>query len=148
MRALRVEAGRSPRREHRARFARPTPRIREALWLASHGATAAIDISDGLLADAGHLAAASGVDLCIELDAIPVVSGASTLAAARSGEEYELAVHGERADRRTRLRARVRRAAHSGRCDCRAARECALGHGSARTDGSLTCQRGTTTFHR
>lgn len=86
------EAGRSPLPEHRARFARPTPRIREALWLVSHGATAGIDISDGLLSDAGHLAAASGADLCIELDAIPVVSGASTMAAARSGEEYELAV--------------------------------------------------------
>lgn len=86
------EAGRSPLAEHRARFARPTPRIREALWLVSHGATAGIDISDGLLSDAGHLAAASGADVCIELDAIPVVSGASALAAARSGEEYELAV--------------------------------------------------------
>jgi len=86
------EAGRSPLPEHRARFASPTPRIREALWLASHGATAGIDISDGLLSDAGHLAAASGADVCIELDAIPVVSGASALDAAKSGEEYELAV--------------------------------------------------------
>ena len=86
------EAGRAPLPEHRERFASPTPRIREALWLASHGATAAIDISDGLLADAGHLAAASGADVCIELDAIPLVSGASALAAAKSGEEYELAV--------------------------------------------------------
>jgi thiamine-monophosphate kinase len=84
--------GRSPLPEHRARFARPTPRIREALWLASHGATAAIDISDGLISDAGHLAAASGADVCIELEAIPVVSGASALDAAKSGEEYELAV--------------------------------------------------------
>jgi thiamine-monophosphate kinase len=86
------EAGRSPLPEHRARFARPTARIREARWLASHGATAAIDISDGLLSDVGHLAAASGADVCIELDAIPVVSGVSPLAAANSGEEYELAV--------------------------------------------------------
>jgi thiamine-monophosphate kinase len=86
------EAGRSPLPDHRARFARPTARIREALWLAAHGATAGIDISDGLVSDAGHLAAASGADLCIELDAIPVVSGVSALAAAKSGEEYELAV--------------------------------------------------------
>jgi thiamine-monophosphate kinase len=85
-------AGRSPSRDDRARFARPSPRIREALWLASHGATAAIDVSDGLLSDAGHLAAASGADVCIELDAIPVVSGASPLGAAKSGEEYELIV--------------------------------------------------------
>lgn len=85
-------SGRQPSQDHRARFARPSPRIREALWLASHGATAAIDVSDGLLADAGHLAAASAVDVCIELDAIPATSGASPLVAARSGEEYELVV--------------------------------------------------------
>ena len=86
------EQGRTPSAEDRARFARPTPRIREALWLASHGATAAIDISDGLVADVGHLAAASAVDICVELDAIPVVGGASPLAASASGEEYEIAV--------------------------------------------------------
>jgi len=85
-------SGRQPSRAHRARFARPSPRIREALWLASHGAKAAIDVSDGLLADAGHLAAASDVDVCIELDAIPVMSGVAPLVAAKSGEEYELVV--------------------------------------------------------
>lgn len=86
------EAGLTPRAEHRARFARPSARIREAVWLAEHGATAAIDISDGLVADVRHLAAASHVEACLELDAIPVVSGASPLDAARSGEEYELVV--------------------------------------------------------
>lgn len=86
------ETGQPPHPDHRARFARPAPRIQEALWLASHGATAAIDVSDGLLADVGHLAAASAVDICIELEAIPRVSGVSTLEAAQSGEEYELAI--------------------------------------------------------
>ena len=85
-------SGSQPRPECRSRFAHPSPRIREALWLASHGATAAIDVSDGLLADAGHVAAASGADLCIELEAIPALSGASPLVAATSGEEYELVV--------------------------------------------------------
>jgi len=91
------ESGRAPTAEHRARFARPTARIREALWLASRGATASIDISDGLVADVRHIAAASGVDACIEVDAIPVVSGASPREAAVSGEEYELAVTANRA---------------------------------------------------
>jgi thiamine-monophosphate kinase len=86
------EAGGTPTPENRARFARPMPRIREALWVATRDATAAIDVSDGLVADAGHVAAASGVDICIELDAIPVVAGATAAAAIASGEEYELAV--------------------------------------------------------
>ena len=38
------------------------------------------------------LAAAIAGDLCIELDAIPVVSGVSAFDAATSGEEYELVV--------------------------------------------------------
>ena len=86
------ENGREPLPEHRARFARPSARIREALWLAAHGATAAIDISDGLVADVRHIAAASRVDAGLEIDAIPVVSGVSPLDAVRSGEEYELIV--------------------------------------------------------
>jgi thiamine-monophosphate kinase len=86
------ESGRSPAAEHRARFARPAARIREARWLAGHGATAAIDVSDGLIADVRHLAAASRVEACLELDAIPVVSGVTPGDAAISGEEYELVV--------------------------------------------------------
>lgn len=35
-------------------------------------ATSALDISDGLLADCGHIAAASKVGLAIELDRVPV----------------------------------------------------------------------------
>ena len=53
------------------RFNRPTPRLllgQQLLGLA----TAAIDISDGLLADAGHIAAASGVRLRIEPDRLPL----------------------------------------------------------------------------
>jgi thiamine-monophosphate kinase len=86
------ESGRQPASEHRARFARPSARIREAMWLAERGATAAIDISDGLMADVQHLAAASNVEAIIELDAIPAIHGASSRAAATSGEEYELVV--------------------------------------------------------
>jgi thiamine-monophosphate kinase len=78
----------------RARLVRPDPRLEEARWLAAHGATAAIDVSDGLLADLGHLAAASGAHIAVELDAIPIVPGASPEDAARSGEEYELALAG------------------------------------------------------
>ena len=86
------ESGNTPRPDHRARFIRPTARIVEAKWLAAHGAVAAIDVSDGLIADLRHLAAASGVDVCVELDAIPTITGASVQDAARSGEEYEVVV--------------------------------------------------------
>ena len=87
-----LESDVMPDDDHRARFTHPVPRLREARWLAEHDATAAIDISDGLLADLGHLAAASGLRLQIDLDLLPVMRGVSALQAAASGEEYELAI--------------------------------------------------------
>ncbi len=84
--------GRQPSPEARTRFVHPSPRIREAHWLAAAGATAAIDISDGLSGDATHLAAASGVRLAIDVDAVPCAVGADVSTAQRSGEEYELLV--------------------------------------------------------
>jgi thiamine-monophosphate kinase len=74
------------------RFAHPEPRIAAGRWLARHGARALIDISDGLAADAAHLAAASGVRVEIALERIPCWAGVTPRAAARSGEEYELLV--------------------------------------------------------
>jgi thiamine-monophosphate kinase len=85
-------AGEPPAPEHRARFASPAARLREAGWLAAHGAHAAIDISDGLLGDAGHLARASRVSITFDEDAIPCISGVSLADACVSGEEYELLV--------------------------------------------------------
>jgi thiamine-monophosphate kinase len=84
--------GRQPSPESRARFAHPAPRIAEAQWLVAAGATAGIDISDGLGGDAAHVAAASGVRLTIDVDAIPRAPGADVSTAQRSGEEYELLV--------------------------------------------------------
>lgn len=76
----------------RQRFACPAPRIAEAAWLASRGATSAIDISDGLTADAAHVARASGVTMEIDARALPVVAGVEARDALMSGEEYELLV--------------------------------------------------------
>ena len=86
------QRGDAPAAAARARFAHPAARIGEALWLARGGARAAIDISDGLLADAGHLAAASGVRVQIDLDRLPLHEGVTAHDAAMSGEEYELIV--------------------------------------------------------
>ena len=78
---------------HRERFARPIARLREARWLADRGATAAIDISDGLAADLAQLAAASRVGIDVDLDGLALVEGVNgPIAAAASGEEYELIV--------------------------------------------------------
>jgi thiamine-monophosphate kinase len=85
-------SGRKPAPEHRARFAAPRARIAEARWLAAHGATSGMDISDGLAADAGHLAAASVVRIVLDIDRVPRVAGATAVEAAASGEEYELLV--------------------------------------------------------
>ncbi|MGI8547036.1 MAG: thiamine-phosphate kinase [Gemmatimonadaceae bacterium] len=85
-------AGIEPRPEWRDRFAQPRARLKEARWLAGRGARAAIDISDGLIGDAGHVAAASNVRIDLHLDRVPTVVGVTALDASRSGEEYELVV--------------------------------------------------------
>jgi len=93
--ALRAwECGAVPPAECRARFAHPVARFDEARWLVAHGVTAGLDLSDGLVSDATHLAAASGLRLVIDLDRLPVLAPASADDAARSGEEFELAVTG------------------------------------------------------
>lgn len=95
-------AGREPPPEARARFAKPPLRLGWGHWLASHGATAMLDVSDGIAGDAGHLAAASGVAIRVFLEALPTHSAVEAEAraggespaefAARGGEDYELLV--------------------------------------------------------
>lgn len=51
---------------------RPQPRVAEGQSLASMGVRAAIDISDGLLADCGHLCRESGVSATIQAPLLPV----------------------------------------------------------------------------
>ena len=58
------------------RYQLPSPRL--SLGLALRGlATAAIDISDGLVADLGHLCGASGVGAAVDLGRVPVSPAAA-----------------------------------------------------------------------
>jgi thiamine-monophosphate kinase len=115
-----LRAGRRLAPAVRRRFVRPAPRIAAGVWLARRGAHAMIDVSDGLASDAGHVAAASGVRIEIELEGMPCWPGVTPRAAVRSGEEYELLValsprFGER-DARAFRRATGLRLTRVGRC--------------------------------
>jgi thiamine-monophosphate kinase len=98
--AVRIwEAGDEPTPALRAAFVAPVPRVEAACALVEREVVdALIDISDGLVGDVGHLAAASGVQITIETDHVPVASAAVDALGAESalqaalygGEDYEL----------------------------------------------------------
>jgi thiamine-monophosphate kinase len=75
----------------RAAFVRPAARVAEARWIARHGEPSAmLDLSDGLVGDASHIAAASGVRVVIDEASVPVAAGATLEDALDGGDDYEL----------------------------------------------------------
>lgn len=80
------------------RYLLPRPRVRIADLLAGE-ASAALDVSDGLIADCTHLATASGVEITLHLDKVPLSSALARLrstapedfgACLNGGDDYEI----------------------------------------------------------
>ena len=104
LRAMRAEIP-DPTGELTARYRLPKPRLDLREALRSH-ASAAADVSDGLVADAGHIAEASGAGLRLNLDRLPVSATAGSwlarqsdrraalVALATGGDDYEVVCTG------------------------------------------------------
>jgi thiamine-monophosphate kinase len=71
------------------RYFLPHARLAEGAALRGR-ASSAIDLSDGLLRDLGHICRASGVGVALESDRIPVAAGANLAQALSGGDDYEL----------------------------------------------------------
>jgi thiamine-monophosphate kinase len=85
----------------RAAHRHPVPRVAAGLALVAAGVRCALDVSDGLVADIGHICEQSGVDAELALERIPVSTPAETLfgdaardLALTGGEDYELVCTG------------------------------------------------------
>jgi thiamine-monophosphate kinase len=99
--ALKAGLGSPEARAVIARYKRPEPRVTLGPLLAEcDGVHACIDVSDGLLRDAGHLAEQSGVGMVIAAEALPLSPDCRQVAAQldvdatqwalTGGEDFEL----------------------------------------------------------
>lgn len=81
------------------RYDLPYPRVALGQWLVGEGARAAVDVSDGLAADLGHICRASGLVADIDIDRLPLSHPARAAVAGGyvapadlvvGGDDYEL----------------------------------------------------------
>jgi thiamine-monophosphate kinase len=84
------------------RYRRPTPRLEFVEAIRAH-ATASVDVSDGLIADVGRVAAASGLAVELDLEPLPLSAAADAwfqgrvdpegalIDLATGGDDYEIA---------------------------------------------------------
>lgn len=88
------------------RYLHPQPRVAAAEVLREY-AVAAMDVSDGLIADLGHMCRTSGVAADVDLDAVPFSDAAQAairadahlaLAAVTGGDDYEILCAVDEAD--------------------------------------------------
>ena len=72
------------------RYYLPSPRLVLGQWLSENGATSALDISDGLLGDLGHILKASKVGAELDLSVLPVSSPLLNIAGKNDARRYAL----------------------------------------------------------
>jgi len=77
------------------RYQLPVPRVQLGVSLRGV-ATAALDVSDGLMADLGHIAETSGVKVSVDASRVPLsdalnAAAVPLLAAVTAGDDYEIA---------------------------------------------------------
>jgi len=89
-----VAAGVDPDPALLAAHRRPQALVAAGRVLAAAGATALIDVSDGLGADVGHLCAASGVRARLDAAALPAAPGVAAAAAALGADLVRLVCGG------------------------------------------------------